>query len=150
MKSAISISLFLICILSCSKKDDCTEAVMTTRHFESDYGCVNTKFTLQIDLNNDAIIIRSKETYDSKVTGTCHPEIDFSLYDLVIGKQSTSNFNDTIIYDYRRTCPDKKLTLVVDLVQSDATMPSTVVYHAIIPKLGDKESLNIKLTVRQK
>ena len=150
MKNTFIISAFLVCILSYCKKDTCNEEVMTTKHFESDYGCTNTKFTLQIDLNNDATIIRSKESYDSKVSGPCHPEIDFSLYDLVIGKQSTSNSNDTILYDYRRTCPDKKMTLSVDLIQSETAQPSTVVYHAIIPKLGDQESLNIKLTVRQK
>ncbi|MCX6255737.1 MAG: hypothetical protein NTV31_14870 [Bacteroidia bacterium] len=148
MKKIILISAFMICTLSCSKKDDCNEELMTVKNFETEYGCENTRFVLQIDLNNDCTIIRSKETYDTKVTGTCHPEIDFSLYDLVIGKQSTGNFNDTILYDLRKTCPEKELTLTIDVIQSDITQPSTVAYHALIPKLGDEESLNIRINVR--
>jgi hypothetical protein len=148
MKKSVFVSAFLICILSCCKKDNCKEELVTIKHFETEYGCANTRFSLQIDLNNECTIIRSKETYDSKVTGSCHPEIDFSLYDLIIGKQSTGNFNDTILYDLRRTCPEKALTLTVDVIQSDLTQPSTVTYHALIPKLGDEENLNIKINVR--
>jgi len=80
------------------------------------------------------------------VTGNCHPDIDFSLYDLVIGKLSISNTNDTIKYELRRTCPGSKLTLAVDLIQLAVTQPSTIVYHSIIPKLGNEETLNIQLT----
>jgi hypothetical protein len=148
MKNTIIICAFLLCILSCSKKDDCKEEQMTVKHFETEYGCENTRFTLQIDLNNDCTIIRSKEAYDSKVAGICHPEIDFSLYDLVIGKQSSGFWNDTILYDLRRTCPEKELTLTIELHQLEVTTPSTVVYHALIPKLGDEEILNIQINVR--
>ena len=148
MKNITLLSALLICIMSCTKKDNCKEEIMNVKNFETDYGCVNTRFSLIIDLNNDCTIIRSKESYDSQVSGTCHPEIDFSLYDLVIGKQSTGNFNDTTLFDLRKTCPDKKLTLTIDIIQLDITQPSTVVYHALIPKLGDEESLNIQINIR--
>ena len=148
MKRTIIISVFLACILSCSKKDDCKEELLTSKHFESDYGCDNTKHTLIIDLTNDFTIIRSKEIYDSKVSGTCHPEIDFSLYDLIIGKQTSPNLNASILYDFRRVCPKNELTLTVDIIQSPATQPDNVVYHALIPKLGDEETLNIKINLR--
>ena len=115
---------------------------------ESDYGCENTKYSLVVDLQNNGKIIRSKEAYDTEVTGTCHPDIDFSKYDLVIGKQSSGNENDTIIYDYRYACPNNELTLTVDIIQSDATRPDNVVYHAIIPKLGDEETLNIIVNLK--
>lgn len=91
-----------------------------------------------IDITNTYTIIRSKETYDAIVTGDCHPPIDFSIYDLVIGKQSSGNENDTIKYDLRRTCPDNELTLNVDIIKSLMTRPDNVVYHAVIPKLGDE------------
>ena len=148
MKKIIINTLILIFVLSSCKKDNCNETPIATKHFESEYGCVNTKRTLLIDLSNDCTIIRSKTDYDSKVSGSCHPEIDFTLYDLVIGKQASGNENDTIKYDLRRTCPKNELTLTVDIIQSAATKPDNVVYHALIPKLGDEEGLKVNINVR--
>jgi hypothetical protein len=148
MKSSIIHGLMVICLLSACKKDNCTVTMITEKHLESEYGCVNTKRTLSIDLNNECIIIRSKTDYDNKVSGSCHPEIDFSLYDLVIGKQASGNENDTIKYDLRRTCPKEELTLTVDIIQSAATRPDNVIYHALIPKLGDEEALNVIVNVK--
>jgi len=148
MKSSILYGLIVICILSTCKKDNCTETLLTEKHLESEYGCINTKRTLSVDLNNDCIIIRSKTDYDNKVSGSCHPEIDFSLYDLVIGKQASGNENDTIEYDLRRVCPNDELTLTVNIIQSDATRPDNVAYHALIPKLGDEEALNVIVKVK--
>ena len=148
MKYSILISVLLVCILSCKKKDSCKEELMVTKNLEIDYGCQNTKHTLNIDLNNEAKLIRSKETYDSEESGICHPEIDFSSYDLVIGKQTSGNLNDTILYDLRKTCPDNELTLTVDMIQSALTQPDNVTYHALIPKLGDEVILNIRINIR--
>ena len=148
MKYITLISLFLVCVLSCKKKDNCKEELISAKQFDTDYGCTDTKHTLVVDLINNVTVIRSKESYDSKVTGPCHPVIDFNAYDLVIGKQSSANLNDTIIYDYRRACPGNELTLTVDIVQSAVTMPDNVTYHLLIPKVGDEENLNIKINIR--
>jgi len=134
--------------MSCSKKDDCTDEILSIKNFETEYGCENTRFSLVVNLNNECTVIRSKEAYDSQVSGPCHPEIDFSLYDLVIGKQSTGNYNDTVIFDLRKTCPEKQLRLIIDVLQTDLTLPSTVVYHALIPKLADNENLNIVINIK--
>jgi hypothetical protein len=140
--------MFLLSFLASCKKNDCNEKILTTKHFESDYGCQPTKYSLVVDLQNRAKIIRSKESYDKEIAGPCHPEINFSIYDLVIGKQSSVNTNDTIIYDYRSVCPNNVATLTVDIVQSLLAEPDNVVYHAIIPKLGDEETLNIIVNVK--
>jgi hypothetical protein len=147
MKYSIVVIAFIIGISSCNK-NDCKEELKPLKHFESESGCENTKHTLAIALHNNCTIIRSKNSYDSQVTGTCHPDIDFSIYDLVIGKQSSGNRNDTIMYDLRKTCPKGELTLTVDIIQSAITLPDSVVYHALIPKLGDEETLNVNINVR--
>jgi hypothetical protein len=134
-------------LISC-KKNDCDEKILTTKHFESDYGCQSTKYNLVVDLQNSAKIIRSKEAYDTEVSGPCHPDIDFSKFDLVIGKQSSGNENDTILYDYRSACPNNEATLTIDIIQSLAARPDNVVYHAIISKLGDEETLKIIVKVK--
>ena len=148
MKYSVLLISTIICIMSCSKKDTCKEQLMTVKHFESDYGCADTRHSLIINLTNSGTIISSKDAYDSQVSGDCHPQIDFTLYDLVIGKQSSGNNNDTITYDLRKTCPDSKLTLTVNIIQGLLTVPDNVVYHALIPKLGDGESLNIQVIVK--
>ncbi len=55
--------------LSCKQIKDCEEIRLTTHHFD----CETTWNS--VDIQNDYIIIRSKEIYDSKVTGDCHPII---------------------------------------------------------------------------
>lgn len=148
MKKIILSVIILITGLACTKKNTCEEELYAFKNLETEYGCLLTKRNLNIDLTDSCTIIRSKEDYDSKVTGACHPDIDFSLYDLVIGKKTSSNQNDTILYDLRKTCPDKLLTLTVEIVQSGLTQPDNVTYHALIPKLGEKESLRITISSR--
>jgi hypothetical protein len=148
MNYSLIFTIILLSIFTSCKKNDCNEKILIVEHLESDYGCENTKHSLVVDLQNNGKIIRSKEAYDAEVTGPCHPDIDFSKYDLVIGKQSSGNENDTILYDYRSACPDKEPTLTVDIIQSAATRPDNVVYHAIISKLGDEETLHIIVNVK--
>jgi hypothetical protein len=148
MKNVLAIGVFLILILSCKKKDTCKEELMATKQFETEFGCADTRHTINIDLTNDLVLIQSKDVYDATVTGPCHPEIDFTAYDLVIGKQSVSNLNDTIIYDLRNVCPDNALTLTIDIIQGSATQPDNVTYHTIIPKVADGKTIYINLNVR--
>lgn len=148
MKAPFLFSILLLCILSSCKKNDCNEVIYPKKHLESDYGCSDTRHSLIVNLQNSASIIRSKADYDNEVTGVCHPEIDFSKYDLVIGAQSSGNEVDTILYDYRNMCPDDELTLTVEIVQSAAATPDNVVYHAIVPKLGDEETLHVLVKIK--
>lgn len=148
MKNAISISILLIIVFSCRKKDSCHEVLMTTMQFETEFGCADTRHTLNTDLIDELVLIQSKDVYDATVTGACHPTIDFTAYDLVIGKQVTSNQNDTIIYDLRNTCPDNALTLTIDIIQSALTQPDNVTYHTIIPKIAEGKTLFVNLNLK--
>jgi len=134
--------------MSSCNKNDCKEELRSTKHFESEFGCVNTKYDLLINLNNSVTVIRNKDDYDTKVLGTCHPEIDFTAYDLIIGKQATTYRNDTILYDFRIACPEDELTISVNIIQSDVNVADAVVFHAMIPKLGDEEPLYIVVNIK--
>jgi hypothetical protein len=139
-----NISLFLSILgllLSCTNSNECEDVTLTIDHLD----CENSKYSLSIDLMNDYTIIRSEEGYNSLVKGICHPGIDFSKYDLIIGTQSSGNENDTIIYDLRRTCPEMQLTLNIEVIQSALTRPDFVTYHALIPKLGDEETVIVNI-----
>lgn len=123
---------------------ECKEGKVTLHYLD----CDNPKYELNIDISNDYTIIRSQDIYDSEVTGMCHPSVDFSKYDLVIGSQSSGNENHTIKYDLRRICPENVLVLTVDIIQSAATRPDNVVYHALIPKLSNSEQINVIVNVQ--
>lgn len=148
MNRTILNSLIIICLLTpglTSCKKECQEIVYNVESFESLFGCQDTRHGLIIDLTNEAIIITSQIGFNSLVEGTCTPTIDFTKYDLIIGKKSTDNLVDTIYYDYRADCPDRAKVLEVEIVQSAITTPDTVVYHTLIPKLSDSEGVTLNI-----
>jgi len=126
----------------------CRESTIATKHFEAEFDCPDTRHSLVIDLTDNCTLIQTQADYDSQVSGTCHPDIDFDTYSLVIGKQSTSREVDTIYYDYGVSCPDNELTLNVDIIQGDADVADNVVYHALIPRLKDGGSIAININIR--
>jgi hypothetical protein len=126
---------------SCTNKEKCEDILLSVEHL----ACENSKYSINIELSDNYTYIRSEEEYDLLVTGTCHPEIDFSNYDLIIGKQASGNENDTIHYDFRRVCPENRLTLNIEIVQSDLTRPDNVTYHALIPKFGVDETIFVNI-----
>lgn len=141
-------TIFFLVLLSyglSSCKKECQEIVYKVESFENLYGCQDTRHGLIIDLTNEAIIIVSQTGFNSLVEGTCTPSIDFTKYDLIIGKKITDNRVDTIYYDYRADCPDRAKVLQVEIIQSAITTPDTVVYHALIPKLSDAEGVTLNI-----
>lgn len=146
MKFNIIATISLLGILSSCHV--CRESVIPIKHFETDYGCPDTKHTLEIALTDKCTLIQTKADYDNQVSGSCHPDIDFNTYDLVIGKQSTPREVDTIYYDYGIACPENDLTLNVEIVEGDADSPDVVVYHALIPKQANSGTIVINLKVK--
>ena len=147
MKYPVLIFSFLLLSMF-SGCDKCKEKTMSTKQFETEYGCPDTKHSLEVDLTDACVLISSKEEYDDQVTGNCHPNIDFTIYSLIIGKQSTSREVDTILYEYKTVCPDDELTLTVDIVQSAVIKADTVVYHTLIPKPESGADLYVNINTK--
>jgi hypothetical protein len=144
--------IFLVLIaaaMSCMKDEKCRETPYPVSQFENEYGCTDTKHSLKIDLLNAVKIIRDKATYDNEVGGDCHPDINFDAYDLVIGRQVTDNINDTITYELKNTCPDNVLTLTVNMIQSPAAGPDTLIYHALVQKLQSQGNMTVNLLLTE-
>jgi len=148
MKNRFFLGIFLLIILSGCGNDKCKENVLTTKHFETEFDCVDTRNNLNIDLTDNCTVIRTKQSYDEEVSGTCHPDVNFSIFDLAIGKQATARQVDTIYYDLKIKCPENELTLTVDIIQSAVAVPDNVVYHAMIPKLGDEEAMYVIVNIK--
>ena len=122
------------------------DTLLDVKSLESEYGCENTIHQLHITLSDTFTIIRSQESYEQQVTywqGNCDPNIDFSVFDLVIGKQSWGNQVYKIEYELVRVCQTNKLRLTVRITWGDATLPDTITYHALIPKLKDEEDIEV-------
>jgi hypothetical protein len=51
-------------------------------------------------------------------------------------------------YNLHKICADQKLIHVIDIIQSAATRPDNVVYNSLIPKLGEGETLEVKINLQ--
>lgn len=138
---------FLFAFTACQNDDDCTDRTLNTASLESEYGCANTKYQMEIDLADEFTIIRSQSSFEALVTGSCQPQIDFSTYDLVIGKRGLSNGNTSIDYTLVEDCETGDQVLMVTFHQNDTTEAPNLTYHALIPKLGDEQGLSIAITI---
>jgi hypothetical protein len=139
--------LFLGIFFSCNKKNDCTDTVINTTSLESEYGCTDTKYQMDIDLSDNFMIIRNQLDFTEFVTGSCHPSIDFSTYDLVIGKKGLTSGNESIEYELIENCETGNLNLKVTFFQNITTVAPNLTYHALTPKIGSEQELNTEIII---
>lgn len=74
-----------------------------TTSLEIEYDCTNTKYDLDLEITDDFIVTKEQTDYNSRVTGNCNPDIDFSTFDLIIGKQQLTTGNDSVDYQLTET-----------------------------------------------
>lgn len=144
------LSFILLGIVSCSDDDDntnCSDSGIETTSLEDEYGCTNTKYQMDIDLSDDYMVIENQSSFSEFVTGSCQPDIDFSTYDLIIGKKGLTTGNDSIDYQLIENCESGNQTLTVTFHQNETTVAPNLTYHALIPKLGDDQELNVEIIV---
>lgn len=142
--------LLLVIFCSCDKESDCQYQRLPVTSLEKEYGCSNTLHEMDVSLPNNQssghIIVSSQLQYDNLVTSaTCNPQIDFSAYDLVIGKVVTDRKFSSAGYNLRNPCSSDTLYLVVVLnnpINSPTTVSSTT-YGALIPKLSDNHVVDV-------
>lgn len=141
------ISILFLGIISCNNDDDCPDTVLNTTSLEIEYGCINTKYQMDIDLSENHMIIRNQLDFAEFVSGSCQPAIDFSVYDLVIGKKGLSNGNSSIDYKLVEDCETGNQNLIVTFNQDETTEAPNLTYHALIPKLRDEQELNVEIVI---
>lgn len=137
----------LLGLISCDKKNECKSTELIVKSLETEYGCPDTRYGLQIDLSENYTIIRTQQDFENKVSSNCIPKIDFSSYDLVIGKKGLNRGNASIDYNLKRDCTNI-LKLQVTFNQSLTLNAPIVTYHALIPKLGDKETVTVEFVYK--
>ena len=139
-------SILFLGIISCKNNDeDCTNTIRNTTSLESEYGCSNTKHQMEIELADTYKIIRTQADFTEFVSGSCQPTIDFSIYDLVIGKKALSHGNSSIDYKLIENCETGNNTLSVTFNQNETLNTPNITYHALIPKLKNNQELNVEI-----
>lgn len=144
----IFVYILIFSFLSCNNDDDhCDDTYLPLTSLEAEYGCANTEYDLQIDLIDDYVIITNQLEFDQLVSGECHPQINFFLYDLVIGKQGLTSGISSIEYELYESCEYGDVVLEVTFNQNATLIAPNLTYHALIPKLGDETPLYVDIII---
>lgn len=144
---ALLLLFSLIILNSCNEDDDdCLPMIFEVSSLENEYDCVNTPYQMDIDLSEEFIIIRSQAEFNNLVTGSCTPEIDFTSYDLLIGKKGLVSGFDSIDYDgLVKNCINNQLSLTITFILNVTAEAPNVTYHALVPKLAPNEVINVSI-----
>ncbi|MCL4640364.1 MULTISPECIES: hypothetical protein [Olivibacter] len=151
MKRGIILISFFLSIFACDKEDREDKECMLLMYvplpsLEEVYGCTDTRYALHIDLKETHELIRTKHTYDEKVTGSCHPAIDFEKYDLLIGRKGLKSGNHSITYELKKSCTGEE-RLVVTFHQDISAVAATVTYHVLLPKADSNRTIAVETKI---
>ncbi len=142
MKNVLKISAMLLftLLISCGNDDEVelieVFPLNAYTSLEEAYGCVNTPYNLDISLDNTFAIIFTQTGFNSSgITGTCLPEIDYEMYDLIIGKQTLTSGFETITYSEEIDQESNGLTLTVTITLNVTAETPNITYHRLVPKL---------------
>ena len=108
---------------------------------------MNTPFSLDIDLSEGYTVIHNQSTYDAMVTGSCSVSIDFSSYDLIIGKKTLTTGLQSINYEVDNNCDTSTIDIAVNIGTNDATVAPNITYHVLIPKQSDNQNFDVSIII---
>ncbi|MBT9393840.1 hypothetical protein KLP40_11765 [Hymenobacter sp. NST-14] len=136
------------CATNCGlEPEPCAPQPLIISSLETEYGCSDTRFLNSQPLES-AVVIRTQADFDRRVSGECHPQIDFTRFDLVIGQQQMSgSSSSSVTYSYQFTCPAKERVLRVMLKPGLTADFGFRSYHALVPKLGPTETVRVEVEV---
>jgi hypothetical protein len=153
MRKTIFALLLLTTVCSafkCNKEDApvvCSSGPLVLKSLESEYGCSNTPMQMHINLNNSYRLINTQAEFNSLVTGSCLPNIDFNQYTLLIGKQALTGGLQNITYTALNDCNSNTQTVNVQITKNLALNAPNVTYHVLLPKVASTSSVQVNTTV---
>ncbi|MDW5289250.1 hypothetical protein [Formosa sp. PL04] len=148
MKRFLLIAILSIAVFSCDEDDnDCVDTVFVTTSLEEVYGCVDTENEMYVPsaAENTYTVITNQADFESQVEGTCMPEIDFEMYDLIIGNYVLTSGYSNIIYELSEDCDSQELELDVTFNITDVAVTQDVTYHVLTPKLENVAGLTVDI-----
>ncbi len=140
----------LLVFIGCEKAsvDPCVAEELQTVSLETEYGCIETPYQMDINAPESFAILRNQTDFNLAVTGSCLPEIDFDQYDLIIGKKQLTSGVASIAYDFRRNCDPESHLLTVEFTLNPLAIAPNLTFHALVPKLDPSAAVSVEtLTV---
>lgn len=135
----------IIIVLSCTK-EACEDKQLPVFSMEDEYGCENTKYQMNIVLFEQFTILRNQSEFDLLVSGSCDVQVDFTKFDLVIGKRGLTNGNTRIEYELWDRCDMENLQLGITFYQNITTEAPNLTYHALVEKLETDAEIDITIS----
>ncbi|HWV71478.1 MAG TPA: hypothetical protein VN040_07185 [Pseudosphingobacterium sp.] len=143
-------TLAFFILIACDKAEKhCLQtdiARLAPSSIEEIYDCADTRYSLEIDLQDNYVLLNNKKDYDEKVGGSCHPDIDFEKYDLLIGKKQLQSGNHAIHYQLKEDCAHQQI-LIVSFYQNLTMVAPNITYHALLPKTASNNNIVIETEV---
>ena len=139
------ISMLIIGLSSCNNnvQNACTNSIINVSHLETEYGCSN----VNIDLSETYMIISNPLDFSEFVNTTCQSDIDFTNFDLVIGKKGLTNGLSSIEYGLIENCETENLNLTITFNLNETTVAPNIAYNALIPKLNENQVLTVDIVI---
>jgi hypothetical protein len=75
------------------------------------------------------------------------PQIDFTLYTLIVGKKGLANGNTSISYDYSNDCAADINTLTVTFNQNATAEAPNLTYHILSPKIATTTLVEVIINI---
>lgn len=148
--SAVCALLLSGCVTCEGDTEPCADTPVAFTSLEKEYGCTNTPRQLSVNLPQTYTVVRSQVEFDQQVTGDCHPQVDFTKYDLVIGNAGSSSGSSTITYAYQRECETGQSVLKVVFKAGMTNDAPILTYHALVPKLAPQETVRVEVEMKAK
>jgi hypothetical protein len=141
--------ILLFTFISCNTSDDpgCFVSDVDFTNLEGAYSCENTKNLVEIDLQDTFTLINSQAEFDAQISGPCMPQIDFTLYTLIVGKKGLANGNTSISYDYSNDCAADINTLTVTFNQNATAEAPNLTYHILSPKIATTTLVEVIINI---
>ncbi len=81
------------------------------------------------------------------IIGSCHPQIDFEIFDLILGKQSLPNGIEVIRHAAIENCETNSVTLTITYTLDDTAQMPFVTYQILVPKLTNPEGTRVEVQI---
>ena len=107
----------------------------------------NAAFLVSIESQQEFQLIRNQEDFDIMVFTSCDVQIDWEVYDLVIGAIGLSSGLMNIEKSIRTNCLLNQNLLDIVINTNITASADRITWQAVIPKLADDESLFVDITV---
>lgn len=147
----LSLIIFIIGLsFACTEENCCENINITSLTKDMEYlGCSDATTNMKIQANEPYLVITNQADYDSLVTGSCHPTIDFSQFQLIIGYYGSQKDVTSFSYEYYKSCESNffKLVLIPNYLSDEDNIESKLFYYQLLVP-NDEKIDYLRVTIR--